>query len=57
MCQEIVKIPTIFSKFVSNKSEKKAGDYLPAVHCIYVIKFQLESLLSTYHRFSYFDFH
>ena len=30
---------------------------LPAVHCIYVIKFQLESLLSTYHIFSYFDFH
>ena len=30
---------------------------MPAVHCIYVIKFQLESLLSTYHIFSYFDFH
>ena len=34
--------------------------FLPVVHCImdvYVIKFQLESLLSTCHIFSYFDFH
>ena len=30
---------------------------LSAVHYIYVIKFQLESLLSTYHTCSYFDFH
>ena len=29
---------------------------LSVLHCIYVIKFQLENLLSTYHIFNYFDF-
>ena len=36
---------------------KKPEITLPAVHCIYVIKFQLESLLLTYHILSYFGFH
>ena len=39
------------------KVNKKPEITLPAVHCIYVIKFQLESLLLTYHIFSYFDSH
>ena len=38
------------------KVNKKPELTLPAVHCIYVVKFQLENLLSTYHIFSYFDF-
>ena len=37
--------------------KKKPEITLSAVHYIYVINFQLESLLSTYHIFSYFDFH
>ena len=36
---------------------KKPEITLSAVHYIYVIKFQLESLLWAYHIFSYFDFH
>ena len=39
------------------KVNKKSEITLPAAHCIYVIKFQLKSLLLTYHIFSYFDFH
>ena len=58
MYYETVKTP---SKCSHNlwiiKVNKKPEITLPAVHCIYVIKFQLESLLSTYHIFSYFDFH
>ena len=58
MYYETVKTP---SKCSHNlwiiKVNKKPEITLPAVHCIYVIKLQLESLLSTYHIFSYFDFH
>ena len=58
MYYETVKTP---SKCSHNlwiiKVNKKPEITLPAVHCIYVIKFQLESLLSTYYIFSYFDFH
>ena len=58
MYHETVKTP---SKCSDNlwmiKVNKKPETTLPAVHCIYVIKFQLESLLLTYHIFSYFDFH
>ena len=58
MYYETVKTP---SKCSHNlwiiKVNKKPEITLPGVHCIYVIKFQLESLLWTYHIFSYFDFH
>ena len=58
MYYETVKTP---SKCSHNlwiiKVNKKPEITLPAVHCIHVIKFQLESLLSTHHIFSYFDFH
>ena len=39
------------------KVNKKPEITLPAVNCIYVIKFQLESLLLKYDIFIYFDFH
>ena len=58
MHYETVKTP---SKCSHNlwiiKVNKKPEITLPAVHCIHVIKFQLESLLSTHHIFSHFDFH
>ena len=58
MYYETVKTP---SKCSHNlwiiKANKKPEITLSAVHYIYVIKFQLESLLPTYHIFSYFDFH
>ena len=58
MYYETIKTP---SKCSHNlwiiKVNKKPEITLPAVHCIHVIKFQLESLLSTHHIFSHFDFH
>ena len=39
------------------KVNKKPEITLSAVHYIYVIKFQLESLLLTYHILNCFDFH
>ena len=39
------------------KVNKKPEITSSAVQYIYVIKFHLESLLSTYHIFSYLDFH
>ena len=42
---------------MSNKVNKKTEITSVSAHCIYVIKFQLESLLSTYHIFTYFDLH
>ena len=58
MYEEIVKTPTKCSHNLwVIKVNKKPETTLSAVHCLYVMKFQLESLLSTYHIFSYFDFH
>ena len=58
MYYETVKTP---SKCSHNlwiiKVNKKLEITLSPVHFIYVIKSQLESLLSTYQIFSYFDFH
>ena len=39
------------------KVNKKPKLLLPAVHCIYVIKSQLETLFSTYPILNYFAFH
>ena len=59
MYWETVKTPTKCSHnlWVMKVNKKPEITSAPAAPCIYVIKFQLESLLSTYHIFSYFDFH
>ena len=58
MYKETVKTPNKCSHNLwVIKVNKKPELLLPAAHCVYVIKFQLENLLSKYHIFSYFDFH
>ena len=58
MYYETVEIPNKCSHNLEIiKVNKKPEITSSAVQYIYVIKFHLESLLSTYHIFSYFDFH
>ena len=58
MYYETVKTPSKCSKNLwIIKVNKKPEITLSAAHYMYVIKFQLESLLSTYDIFNYFDFH
>ena len=58
MYYETVKIPSKCSHDLwIIKVNKQPEITLPAVHYMYVIKFELESPLSAYHIFSYSDFH
>ena len=58
MYWEIVKTPTKCSHYlwVTKVNKNPEITSAPAMNCEYVIKFQLESLLSTYHISQLFPF-